>query len=70
MACSSYEYFILRVARLLSKLLGQGYVKERLNRPSGSFMVDKGISSNIMKYLSPKYYMTFWDITIYRDTLN
>ena len=29
-ACSSYECFILRAARLSSKLLGQGYVKERL----------------------------------------
>ena len=30
MACSSYECFILRVVRLSNKLLGQGYVKERL----------------------------------------
>ena len=29
-ACSSFECFILRVARLSSKLLGQGYVFERL----------------------------------------
>ena len=29
-ACSSYECFILRVVRLSSKLLGQGYVMERL----------------------------------------
>ena len=29
-ACSSNECFILRVARLSSKLLGQGYVRERL----------------------------------------
>ena len=29
-ACSSYECFILRAARLSSKLLRQGYVKERL----------------------------------------
>ena len=28
-ACSSYECFILRAARLSSKLLGQGYVMER-----------------------------------------
>ena len=28
--CSSYECFILRAARLSSKLLGQGYVMERL----------------------------------------
>ena len=35
------------------------------NRPSGSFMVDMGISSNIMKYPFPKCYMTFWDMTMY-----
>ena len=29
-ACSSYECFILRAARLSSKLLRQGYVRERL----------------------------------------
>ena len=29
-ACCSYECFILRAARLSSKLLGQGYVRERL----------------------------------------
>ena len=40
------------------------------NRPSRSFMVDIGISSNIMKSPSPKCYMTFWDMVIYSDTLN
>ena len=30
LACSSYEWFILRAARLSSKLLGQGCVRERL----------------------------------------
>ena len=40
------------------------------NPPSGSFMVDMGISSNIMKYPSPKCFMTFWDMPIYSDTLN
>ena len=29
-ACSSYECFVLRAMRLSNKLLGQGYVKERL----------------------------------------
>ena len=29
-----------------------------------------GISSNIMNSPSPKCYMTFWDMTIYNDTLN
>ena len=33
-------------------------------------MVDMGISSNIMKSPSPGCYMTFWDMTIYNDTLN
>ena len=33
-------------------------------------MVEMGISSNIMKSPSPKCYMTFWDMTIYNDTLN
>ena len=40
------------------------------NRPSESFVVDMGISSNIMKSPSPKCYMTFWDMTIYNDALN
>ena len=40
------------------------------SRPSGRFMVDMVISSNIMKSPSPKCYMTFWDLTIYNDTLN
>ena len=29
-----------------------------------------GILSNIMKFPSPKCYMTFWDMTIYSDTLH
>ena len=33
-------------------------------------MVDIGISPNIMKSLSPKCYMAFWDMTIYSDILN
>ena len=33
-------------------------------------MVDIGISSNIMKSPFPKCYMTFWDMTMYNDTLN
>ena len=40
------------------------------NRPSGSFMVDMKISSNIMKSPFPKCYMTFWDMTMYNNTLN
>ena len=72
-ACSSYECFILRAVRLSSKLLGQGYIMDMswnvCNRPSGSFMVDMGISSNIMKSPFPCY-MTFWDMTMYNDNLN
>ena len=33
-------------------------------------MVDMKISSNIMKSPVPKCNMTFWDMTIYNDTLN
>ena len=36
-ACSSYECFILRAARLSAKLLGQGYVMERLKSSLGKF---------------------------------
>ena len=32
-------------------------------------MVEMRISSNIMKSSSSKYSMTFWDMTIYSDTL-
>ena len=42
-ACSSYEFFILRAARLSSKLLEKGYVRERLKWSPGSFMLDMGI---------------------------
>ena len=41
-AFSSYECFILRAARLSCKLLGQVYVRDVWNRPSGSSMVDIG----------------------------
>ena len=40
------------------------------NRPSGSFMVNMGISLNIMKSPYLKCYMIFWDMTTYNDTLN
>ena len=36
-ACSSYECFILRAARLLYKLLGQIYVREHLKSSLGKF---------------------------------
>ena len=57
------QCFLLRAARLSSKLIGQGYARERLK-------VDLGISLNIMKSPSLKCYMTFLDMTIYSDTLN
>ena len=43
-ACSSYNCFILRVARLSYKLLVQGYVRRHLKCLSGISMVDMGIS--------------------------
>ena len=57
--------FILRAVRLSNKLLGQGYVKERL-----SSMVGMGILSNNMRSPSPECYTTFWMMTIYSDTLH
>ena len=66
-AYSSYECFILRAVRLLCNLIGQRYARDR---PSGRSMVDMGISSNIMKSSSPKFYITFWDMIIYSDTLH
>ena len=65
-ACSSFKCFIQRAARLSCKLMS-GNV---WNRPSGSSMVDMGISSNIVKSPSPKCYMPFWDMIIYNDTLH
>ena len=50
-ACSSYECFILRAMRLSNKLLGQGYVKERLQSSLRS-MVGTGILPNNMRYPS------------------
>ena len=68
-ACSSYECLIRQRDFHLSDsdrdMSGNAW-----SRPSGSFMVDMGISSNIMKFPSPKCYMTFWDMTIYNDNLN
>ena len=70
-ACSSYECFILRARRDFHLSSSDRDMSWNVwNRHSGSFMVDMGISSNIMKSPSPKCYMTFWDMTIYNDTLN
>ena len=47
------ECFVLRVRRLSSKLLKQGYLVERLKSSySESFMVDTGILFSNMKYPS------------------
>ena len=69
-ACSSYGCFILRAARHSSKVSARDISWNFWNRPSGSFMVDMGISSNIMKSPSPKCYMTFSDMAMYNDTLS
>ena len=66
-ACTSYECFILRAARLSCKLLGQGYDREHFfNHPSWSSMVDMWIINSP----SSKCYMTFWDMIIYSDILH
>ena len=46
-ACSSYECFILRAMRLSNKLLGQGYVKERLKSSLRKFYGRYGDISTI-----------------------
>ena len=77
LSCSSY--CIPGLAPLMSVLFrewrdfhvsfsGRGMSGKVWNCPSGSSMVDMGISSNI-ESLSPKFYMTFWDMIIYSDTL-
>ena len=48
-ACSSYECFILRAVRLCNKLIGQGYVKERLR-------------SSLRKFYLRKFYGRYWDL--------
>ena len=68
-ACSSYECFILRAMRPSNKLLGQGYVKERLKSSLRSSMVGTGILPNNMRFPSPECYTTFWMMTTYSDTL-
>ena len=69
-ACSSYECFILRAARLSSKLLGQGYVMERLKSSLRKFY---GRYWDLIKHYEvslSQCNMTFWDMTMYNDTLN
>ena len=70
MASSSYECFIMRALRLSNKLLGQGYVNERLRSPRRKFY---GRYGNLIKQYevpSPECHTTFWTMTIYIDTLH
>ena len=46
-ACSSFEWFILRAVRLSSRLLGQGYVMERLKSSLRKFY---GRYGDLIKY--------------------
>ena len=69
-ACSSYECFILRAARLSSKLLGQGYVMQRLKSSLRKFYGRYGDLIKHYEVSLSQLYMTFWDMTIYNDTLN
>ena len=69
-ACSSYECFILRATRLSSKLLRQGYVMERLKSSLRQFYGRYGDLIKHYEVPSSKCNMTFWDMTIYNDTLN
>ena len=70
-ACSSYECFILRAMRLSNKLLGQGYVKERLKSSLRKFYGRYGdLTMDNMRSPSPECYTTFWMMTTYSDTLH
>ena len=62
-ACSSYECFILRAMQLSSMS------KNVWHRLLGSSIVDTRILSNNLKSTSPECYMTFWSVTIIRDSL-
>ena len=68
-ARSSYECFILRAVRLPNKLLGQGYVKERLRSSLRKFSGRYGDLFKPYDAPSPECYTTFWAMTIYSDTL-
>ena len=60
-ACSSFECFILRAVRLSNKLLGQGYVKERLKSSLRKFYCRYGDLTKQYEVPSPECYTTFWD---------
>ena len=69
-ACSSYECFILRAMRLSNKLLGQGYVRERLKSSLRKFYGRYGDLTKQYEVPSPECYTTFWTMTTYSDTLH
>ena len=58
-ACSSYECFILRAARLSSKLLGQGYVMERLKSSLRKFY---GRYGDLIKHYEVSLFQMLHDI--------
>ena len=58
-ACFSYECFILRAARLSSKLLGQGYVRERLK---SSLMKFYGRYGDLIKHYEVPFSQMIHDI--------
>ena len=68
--CSSYQYFILMITRLIIMLLTQRYEIDRSNRHLISFMADTctDILSYNMKPSSPECYTIFWSITICSNT--
>ena len=69
-ACSSYECFILRAARLSSKLLGQRYVMERLKSFLRKFY---GRYRDLIKHYEVSVSQMLHDILghdMYNDTLN
>ena len=69
-ACSSYDCFILRAMRLSNKLLGQGYVKERLKSSLRKFYGRYEDLTKNMRSPSPECYTTFWMMTTYSDNLH
>ena len=66
-AYSSYECFILRFARHSSKLLGQGYVTERLKSSLRKFY---GRYGDLIKHYEVSLSQMLHDMTIDNDTLN
>ena len=60
-ACSSYECFILRAVQISIKLLGQGYVKERLKSSLRNFYGRYGDLTKQYEVPSPACYTTYSD---------